>query len=411
MNGYATNTKVLYVDDETALLSAFTSLFRREGLQIHTLADSTSIDRSLEQDGPFALVVSDQRMPGLDGVGTLERVRLKSPDTIRVMLTGFADQDDTVRAINTAEISRYIAKPWDDTQLRQIVHECVDSYNLAGENHYLSHELALRNASLEELLEGTVGETIQLLSHLISYINIHAANQTDRVRTLGNAVLNLSHTITAEERWDIQRALELFNLGIAVLPPWIQVTLNKEGLWSLARFPVALNHHLMAYDLLKDIPRFDRVARIIQLSHKDFDGGGEPVSIVIKGHDLPLGARLLRILIDLDSLSTEHFRGRDMLQKMVHQGKKYDTELISLMLGLESTLRGSHAEKRASIQELEEGMILVEDMVTLRGHVMIRAGSTLTKPVLKILSQTRQYDPIKEPILVRSNALHDAKAL
>ena len=81
------------------------------------------------------------------------------------------------------------------------------------------------------------------------------------------------------------------------------------------------------------------------------------------------------------------------------------------MLGLESTLRGSHAEKRASIQELEEGMILVEDMVTLRGHVMIRAGSTLTKPVLKILSQTRQYDPIKEPILVRSNALHDAKAL
>jgi len=409
MNEYVTNTNVLYVDDETALLSAFTSLFRREGLQIHTLADSTTIDQSLEQDGPFALVVSDQRMPGLDGVGTLERVRLKSPNTVRVMLTGFADQDDTVRAINTAEISRYIVKPWDDQALREIVHECVDAYNLAGENRHLSHELALRNASLEELLEGTVGQTIQLLSHLISYINVHAAHQTERVRTLGNAVLNLSKTVTPEERWDIQCALELFNLGIAVLPAWIQVTLNKEGLWSLARFPAALNHQLMAHDLLKDIPRFDRVARIIQLSHKDFDGGGEPLSIVVKGHDLPLGARLLRILIDLDSLGTEHFRGRDMLLKMIHQEKKYDTELISLMLGLESSLRRSHAEKRVTIEELAEGMILVEDMVTTRGHVMIRAGSTITKPVLRILSQSRQYDPIKEPITVRLTALQAAK--
>ena len=89
--------------------------------------------------------------------------------------------------------------------------------------------------------------------------------------------------------------------------------------------------------------------------------------------------------------------------------EKYDTELISLMLGLESTLRGSHAEKRATIQELEEGMILVEDMVTLRGHVMIRAGSALTKPALRILAQARQYDPIKEPILVRANALNNGK--
>jgi response regulator RpfG family c-di-GMP phosphodiesterase len=410
MNTYTPNTKVLYVDDEPSLLSAFTSLFRREGLQIHTLDDSTRIDRSLEHDGPFALVISDQRMPGLDGVGTLERVQLKCPATSRVMLTGFADQEDTVRAINTAGISRYMTKPWDDTLLRQMVHECVDAFNLTGENQYLTRELAVQNKTLQELLEGTVGQTVQLLSHLITYINVHAANQTDRVRKLGNAVLTLCHHISPEERWEIQRALELFNLGIAVLPPWIQVTLGKEGLWSLPRFPVAQHHHLLAYDLLKDIPRFDRVARIIQLSHKDFDGEGEPKTVIVKGPDIPLGARLLRILIDLDSLSTEHYRGRDMLQKMLNQRKKYDAELISLMLGLESSMRTSHAERRVTIEELEEGMIIVDDMVTTRGHVMIRAGSELTKPVLRILSQTRHYDPIKEPVTVRANVLHPGKS-
>ena len=403
MNAPPVNTKVLYVDDETSLLSAFSSLFRREGLVIETLADSTGIDGMLEEHGPFAVVVSDQRMPGLDGVGTLERVRRHSPDTIRVMLTGFADQDDTVRAINTAGVSRYILKPWDDTLLKHTVHDCIHSFNMVAENRILTAELAVRNAALEELLEGTVGQTVQLLSHLSTYINIHAAHQTERVRTLGTAILKVSRDVPAEEQWDIHRALELFNLGISVLPPWIQVTLTKEGLWSLARFPIAQNHQLLAYDLLKEIPRFERVARIIQLSHKDFDGGGEPASIALKGHDIPLGSRLLRILIDLDSLSTEHHRGRAMLQKMHVQSKKYDTDLIALMLGLESTLRVSQTEKSLGLDALEPGMILIEDLVTVRGRVMIRAGSEITKPVLRILSQTRQYDPIKEPIIVRVN--------
>lgn len=409
MNGYTANTKVLYVDDEAALLSSFTSLFRREGLQIVTAVDSTSIDRSLDHDGPFALVISDQRMPGLDGVGTLERVRLKSPSTVRMLVTGYTDQEDTVRAINTAGISRYITKPWDDTLFRKTVHECVDSYNLAGENQYLSHELVLRNKSLEELLEGTVGQTLELLSHFIASVNMHAANQTERVRKRGASVLSVLDRVIPQERWEIQRALELFNLGIAVLPPWIQVTLNKEGLWSLAKFAVAQNHQLLACDLLKDIPRFEEVARIIQLSHKDFDGDGEPVSVGLKGRDLPLGSRLLRILIDLDTLSTEHRRRRDVLKDMMRQKTKYDTELIAIMLGLETALCVSQSEKCATLDELEEGMLLVEDLVTVRGQVMVRAGTEITQPVLRILSQTRQYDPIKEPVAVRAIVWHTAK--
>jgi response regulator RpfG family c-di-GMP phosphodiesterase len=409
MEGYVANTKVLYVDDESSLLAAFTSLFRREGLQISTLVNSIDIDRSLEHDGPFALVISDQRMPGLDGVGTIEKVRQKHPATVRVMLTGFADQDDTIRAINTAGISRYITKPWDDTLLKQTVHDCVNSYNLTGENQYLLHELAVRNTLLEELLEGTVGQTVQLLTHLMSHINLHAANQTERVQRLGNAVLSLHANVSSQVRWEIQRALELFNLGIAVLPPWIQVTLSKEGLWSLARFPVAENHHLLAFDLLKDIPRFEGVARIIQLSHKNFDGEGEPQSVDVKGRDLPLGSRLLRILIDLDSLSTEHHRGRDMLQRMLHQRHRYDTDLIALMLGLDSALRVSLVDKSINVEHLEEGMVLVDDMVTTRGHIMLRAGSEITRPVLRIVTQTRQYDPVKEPVTVRAKVVQNGK--
>jgi response regulator RpfG family c-di-GMP phosphodiesterase len=404
MNTYEPNTRILFVDDEPLLLATINSLFRREGLEVHVLGDPMLIDEALAEHGPFAVVISDQRMPGRDGVATLDRVRQYSPDTIRVMLTGYAEQDDTVRAINTAGISRYIAKPWDDTLLKRTVQDCVRTYNMAAENRYLAAELAGRNDELSELAEGTVGQTVELLSHLTGYINAHAARQTDRVRALGTALLNVYPALSPAERWDITRALELFNLGIAVLPPWIQVTINKEGLWSLARFPMAQNHHLLAYDLLKEIPRFDHVARIIQLSHKDVDGTGEPASVTLKGQDLPFGSRLLHILVDLDSLSTEHQRGRALLQTMRIQDRKYDAGIITLLLGLENLLHDPQAGMSVTISSLRPGMVLAEDLVTARGSVMIKTGTEITTPLLRILSQTRRYDPIKEPITVRMNS-------
>ena len=83
MDQFVPNTKVLYVDDEANLLASFSSLMRREGYRIHTLSDSTAIKGELEKEGPFALVISDQRMPGLDGVAVLKMVRETHPETIR----------------------------------------------------------------------------------------------------------------------------------------------------------------------------------------------------------------------------------------------------------------------------------------------------------------------------------------
>lgn len=399
MNTYVYNRKVLYVDDETHLLSSFTSLMWREQVQVHTVADSTSIDSVLDREGPFAVVISDQRMPGLDGVATLNRVKERFPDTIRVMLTGYADFEDTRRAINEAGISRYINKPWDDVALKRLVHECILQYNLQAENKHLTAQLSAQNKTLQELLEGTVAQSIRLLTHLISYINPHAANQTERVRKLGKAVLNLLPDLSVEERWTITRALDLFNLGIAVLPSWIQVSLNKDGLHALERFPAARAHNLLAAELLKDIPRFEDVARVIKYQSKDYNGAGEPVTEIIQGTNLPLGSRLLHILIDLDNQSTEHFKGKDVLQSMLNYPKKYDVELIRLML------EGANSQKEKikllPVDELQEGMIVEEDVIAENRQVLLHAHSQITAASCKILKQWRDYGYINGTIKVR----------
>ena len=159
MEPYKRNTRVLYVDDEQPLLTVFGLLLRKEGVEVHTLQDPTQIDAMLDAHGPFAIVLSDQRMPGMDGVKVLEAVAHRHPATVRVMVTGFVDHADTTRAINVAGIASYIAKPWNDAQLRKLIHESVDRFNLTEEKAFVAHQLESSHESLAALLmQATNGE-------------------------------------------------------------------------------------------------------------------------------------------------------------------------------------------------------------------------------------------------------------
>lgn len=402
MDTYTPNKKVLYVDDEENLLSSFTSLMRREGYHIQTLSDSQSIGFILEREGPFALVISDQRMPGLDGVGVLKKVREMHPETIRMLLTGFASQDDTQRAINESGIARYMNKPWDDEALRQLVRECVDQFNLGTENKFLAAQLALQNAALSELLDGTIGQSVRLLSNLLFYINPGAANQTERIRKLGKVLLEMMPGVTPEERWDIERALDLFNIGIVMLPPLVQVSLNKDGLHTIDRFPIAANHFILAADLIKDIPQFDRVAAIIRYQAKNFDGTGRPETDRIEGLNIPLGARMLHVLLDLEKLSTANFRGKDVLRGMLKRKGIYDADIIDIMLHGSVTQKSTKKEEMVLLVHVAAGMVLGEDIKTQMGMVLLQKNTVLTEASVKILQSWHGYDRIIEPIKVVS---------
>ena len=130
MINFVENRKVLYLDDEAELLNAFTDLMRKEKIQVYTLQDSRNIKETLENDGPFAVVLSDQRMPVYDGVKVLETVQQIFPDTIRILITGYSDQKDTIRAINIGGITSYISKPWDDDDVKKQIWNWVSQYNL-----------------------------------------------------------------------------------------------------------------------------------------------------------------------------------------------------------------------------------------------------------------------------------------
>lgn len=401
MTPFETNNRILFVDDEEHVLASFSSLFRKESVRVTTLSSPLDVAGLLQDQGPFAVVLSDQRMPGMDGVAVLELVAREHPDTVRVLMTGFANHADTVRAVNSAGIRHYVPKPWDDDALRALIREGIRSYNLQVQNAQLLEELKEKNESLKELLQGTLGGTTRILSEIVGHANAEAAAQVERVRKAGRVVLGMLPDVSSAERWEATRAFDLFNLGIALLPSWILVVLNKHGLASAERFPLAASHHLAAADLLREIPRFEGVARILRLMHRNQDGSGDPPGEHARGNDIPLGARILHILLDLDRQSTSTFRGRPVLQQMARHPERYDTAIIRVLL--DGRTRAGEWEERtiALAADLTPGMVLLEDLSDRSGQVLLRTGFVLSESALIMVRRWSSSGNLRLPVRVR----------
>ena len=140
---------LLFVDDEQIILTALHRLFRREGYQI-LLANSGKEGLELLGENEVSLIISDQRMPEMIGAEFLARSQEISPHSIRIMLTGYSNIEAATQAINEGGIYRYITKPWDDDDIKMIVHEALARLDLEAENRQLTEELKVKNAELED---------------------------------------------------------------------------------------------------------------------------------------------------------------------------------------------------------------------------------------------------------------------
>ncbi|HOE43533.1 MAG TPA: response regulator, partial [Rhodoferax sp.] len=157
---------ILCVDDEPSILSSLRRLFRPKGYQIY-IAEGGKAALALLEQNAVDLVISDMRMPEMDGVQFLEQVRLRWPDTVRLLLTGYADIASTIDAVNRGEIYRYISKPWDDADILLIVHDALEQRALELENKRLKSVAQAQNAELKNAhayLESLVAQRITELT-------------------------------------------------------------------------------------------------------------------------------------------------------------------------------------------------------------------------------------------------------
>lgn len=144
--------RILVVDDEEAILETMAFTFEND-YEVHTSTDARRALELLDEKAPFAVVLTDQKMPNMSGVEFLAEVWKRHPSTVRMILTGFADMDAIIEAINDGHVYAYIAKPWEPDHLKQVMKQAVDHYNLTVENERLLHDLQRANVFLEGVMD------------------------------------------------------------------------------------------------------------------------------------------------------------------------------------------------------------------------------------------------------------------
>jgi response regulator RpfG family c-di-GMP phosphodiesterase len=386
------------------------------------------------EEQPFDLVISDMRMPEMDGAQFLEQVKRRWPDTVRLLLTGYADVTSTVDAINKGEIYRYISKPWDDEELVQIVRQALERKALEREKVRLERLTARQNEELRDLnanlelkvMERTVElrkahdkvktsflTSIKVFANLIELRGSNLAGHSRRVADLARKIANRMGLSPAESQ-DVFLAGLLHDIGKIGLPdlllvkPVPQMTGDELGLYR--KHPIKGEQSVMALEELRG------AARIVRSHHERFDGQGYPDGLV--GTSIPVGARILCVANDYDglqigSLSVRRYSQEDAKKIIAEgKGKRYDPQVIEAFLDIVGKVEvRDTGEIELAMADLKPGMILSRDLVTRDGVLLLAADYILDANLVRQIREYAASENTVSHIHVRtSGGIHEKTA-
>ena len=317
--------RIAFVDDEKIVLGTLRRMFEKGPYEIFTFENPSAAITAMEQH-PFSVVVSDQMMPEMDGTTFLGQVRERWPDTVRILMTGYAETETVIRAINQGSVFRFVTKPWEIRELRQIVDDAADHYRLVDEHRKLTRlteeqnrELIELNQSLEkrvqdrtkqlrnneEELKKTLTQLRKSLEATIQALALTAEARDPYTAGHQRRVADLSQTIA--EKMGLSRDLvdgvrmagSIHDLGKIYVPSEI---LNKPGKIRANEFELVKSHPQVGYDILKTIEFPWPVADIELQHHERLDGSGYPNGL--KGNAILLEARIVAVADVVESMSS-----------------------------------------------------------------------------------------------------------
>jgi response regulator RpfG family c-di-GMP phosphodiesterase len=373
-----TLARVLCVDDEPHVLDGLTRILRRNYDIVTALGGPAGLQQ-LQADKHFAVIICDMRMPGLDGVGLLTAARRLAPDATRFLLTGQADVKSAILAVNEGRIFRFLTKPCPPEVLVGAIEQGVEQHRLMTAERVL----------LEQTLRGSV----QALVEVLSIANPVAFGRAARARRL---IGDLAALIGFRDRWQMEMAAMLSQIGGLTLPP--QVAERYYHGRPLVPEERALVDRLpeVALQLMESIPRLDEIRLILAHVRDRFAGGGHPEQSV-QGEEIPLGARMLRVVIDYDDLCSQGHTPADAVGRLEAHAGWYDTAVLSdlrTIAGVQSTQRIYELR----LAEVQAGMIFVDDVRAGDGTLLVARGQEVTASLLDRIQTFWSDLDVKEPI-------------
>jgi response regulator RpfG family c-di-GMP phosphodiesterase len=372
--------KILCVDDEPNILQAYQRSLRKQ-FDLHTAAGGAEGLQEVAAHGPFAVVVSDMRMPGMDGIQFLTALKQNCPNTVGMMLTGNADQETAIRAVNEGQIFRFLTKPCSPDDLAKALNAGLEQYRLIMAEH--------------ELLGKTLRGSIKVLNEVLSLSNPIAFGHASRVRDLVGLIckeMNVTHA------WECEIAAMLSQIGCITIPSDTLERFCHGKTLLRSELEMIQAHPGVGRDLVAHIPRLEGVARIIAYQQKCFDGSGVPEDDVA-GQEIPLGARILKAALDYDAAHWGRHNELDAVSHLVSHARWYDPAVLEALKAVVG-IQESQLQSQISLRELVPGMTLCDDVRTGDGMVVVTKGQEVTQALCQRIHNFARHRRIQEPICV-----------
>ncbi len=408
--------KVLCVDDEVNILKSLRRLFVSEPVDLMA-AGSGAEALELMNVHQFDLIISDMRMPSMDGAEFLSRAFKLQPDSYRILMTGYADIQSTVAAVNSGKISRYIAKPWNNQELISAVQDGLKLVLLQKHNHALQQQvleqnkqLKLLNQDLEHRVELRTTQLKQILNQL-KYSMKQVENQNQSLMKVlynqinvnplidGQFALRLSYLsrnlarhmgLSPQQQEHLALAGMLSEIGLSGLPPALLSKPTRSldvNEWARYR-----EHTRFAEEILSPATAMAPVAEIIRHQYELFNGTGYPDEL--NAERIPLGSRILAVARDYygylnGRMLPRRIDGESALRMMrQQQGAMYDP-LVLMALSEVSVgttpsepVRSPSQNGSLSLDQLQPGMKLKANVYNQKNMLLLPEGQILTEGVL-----------------------------
>ncbi len=371
--------KILLVDDDRNLLDSFRRQFRKL-LELETAISGADGLQALRDAGPFAVVISDMMMPNMNGVEFLSRVREISPATVRVMLTGNANLEVAINAVNNGNIFRFLNKPVESEQLYRVILDSIQQYRLVTTEKIL----------LNKTLKGAV----DLLSDILSLLKPDSFSQSTRIKRHVHALVK---ALELEDAWHYDLAALLSPIGLVALPPALIEKRSTGATLSLAEQQIFETHPAIGARLLRHIPRLEVVAEMVaqqleNVPRLDIQG---PLDI---HQQALLGGQIIKVAIAFDQRLSEGMDEAAAIVSLRQSPEEYDPVLVE-------TLASSTRHQRIEVQTLPlnaltPGLILDQPIRTGGGLLLVAKGQVLSQAILLRLFAAAESGIISGPIRV-----------
>jgi response regulator RpfG family c-di-GMP phosphodiesterase len=353
---------VLCVDDEVRVVDSL-ALALRKDYEVHTASGGEAGLQKLKELRGVAVVVSDMRMPGMDGATFLKQVMRAHPDVSRILLTGEPGRDAAVLAVNEGQILRFLTKPCPPDQLKTAIDAAV-----------IQHRLV--NAERSILQETVIG-CIQALTDVLAMANPVAFGRASRVKRLA---MNFATELGCTGYWQLEAAAMLSQLGYLSLPVELVEKLYYGERLTPEEGVLAQAAPEVSNKLLEHIPRLEPVLQILSA----LQASDEALRVLGDG-TIGLGARILALVLEYDTLVTQGHSADVAMQSIRGKIPRYGEALVAKFATLTGAASGTAEIREMQLRHVQSGMTMMHDLHTHMGTLLIPRGFEITGTFLERL--------------------------